>query len=59
MVIRMIEYDFAVIWKQSRLRMTFTKIYFPHSCVLYLRGKGRKDTLSEWILSYQTGGNKI
>ena len=26
------------------------KIYFPHSCVLYLRGKGRKDTLGMDII---------
>ena len=55
MVIRMIEYDFAVSLETKQIENGRYKIYFPHSCVLYLRGKAEK-ILSEWILSCQTGG---
>ena len=41
MVIRMIEYDFAVSLETKQIENGRYKIYFPHSCVLYLRGKGR------------------
>ena len=45
MVIRMIEYDFAISLETKQIENGRYKIYFPHSCVLYLRGKGRRDTL--------------
>lgn len=50
MVIRMIEYDFAVSLETKQIENGRYKIYFPHSCVLYLRGKGRKDTLGMDII---------
>ena len=50
MVIRMIEYDFAVSLETKQIENGRYKIYFPHFCVLYLRGKGRKDTLGMDII---------
>ena len=50
MVIRMIEYDFAVSLETKQIENGRYKIYFPHSCVLYLRGKGRTDTLGMDII---------
>ena len=50
MVIRMIEYDFAVSLETKQIENGRYKIYFPHSCVLYLRGKGRRDTLGMDII---------
>lgn len=50
MVIRMIEYDFAASLETKQIENGRYKIYFPHSCVLYLRGKGRKDTLGMDII---------
>ena len=50
MVIRMIEYDFAVSLETKQIENGRYKIYFTHSCVLYLRGKGRKDTLGMDII---------
>ena len=46
----MIEYDFAVSLETKQIENGRYKIYFPHSCVLYLRGKGRKDTLGMDII---------
>ena len=50
MVIRMIEYDFAISLETKQIENGRYKIYFPHSCVLYLRGKGRRDTLGMDII---------
>ena len=50
MVIRMIEYDFAISLETRQIENGRYKIYFPHSCVLYLRGKGRRDTLGMDII---------
>ena len=41
MVIRMIEYDFAISLESKEMKEGRYRIYFPHSCVIYLRGKGR------------------
>ena len=45
MVIRMIEYDFAISLESKKIENERYRIYFPHSCVLYLRGKGRSNTI--------------
>ena len=45
MVIRMIEYDFAIRLESKKIENGRYRIYFPHSCVLYLRGKGRSNTI--------------
>ena len=45
MVIRMIEYDFAISLESKKIENERYRIYFPHSCVLYLRGKGRSKTI--------------
>ena len=45
MVIRMIEYDFAISLESKKIENGRYRIYFPHSCVLYLRGKGRSNTI--------------
>ena len=50
MVIRMIEYDFAISLETKQIENGRYKIYFPHSCVLYLRVKGRRDTLGMDII---------
>ena len=50
MVIRMIEYDFAISLETKQIENGRYKIYVPHSCVLYLRGKGRRDTLGMDII---------
>ena len=52
MVIRMIEYDFAVSLETKQIENGRYKIYFPHSCVLYLRGKNGPDFLEmELVMS--------
>ena len=50
MVIRMIEYDFAISLESKKIENGRYRIYFPHSCVLYLRGKGRSNTLGMDII---------
>ena len=50
MVIRMIEYDFAISLESKKIENGRYRIYFPHSCVLYLRGKGRSNTLGVDII---------
>ena len=45
MVIRMIEYDFAISLESKKIENGRYRIYFPHSCVLYLRGKGKNNTI--------------
>lgn len=46
MVIRMIEYDFAVGMENVQKENGKYRIYFPQSCVLYLRGKEKKNSIS-------------
>ena len=50
MVIRMIEYDFAISLESKEMKEGRYRIYFPHSCVIYLRGKGRSNTLGMDII---------
>ena len=46
MVIRMIEYDFSISLESMRLEDGKYRMYFPHSCVLYLRGNQDRKLLS-------------
>ena len=50
MVIRMIEYDFAVGLENVQKENGKYRIYFPQSCVLYLRGKEKKNSISVELL---------
>ena len=50
MVIRMIEYDFATALEYAQRENGKVRIYFPHSCVLYLRGKYGADILEMEIV---------
>ncbi len=45
MEIRMVEYDFAIGLGNIRKEHGIYRLYFPSSCVLYLRGKSDKDHL--------------
>ena len=54
MVIRMIEYDFAISLEQVHGRY---RMYFPQSCVLYLRGIKKRDTISVEIV--MPNGNTV
>ena len=45
MVIRMIQYDFATALEYAEKENGKYRIYFPQSCVLYLRGKNGPDFL--------------
>ncbi|MFR3234744.1 MAG: hypothetical protein ACLTWN_06095 [Blautia producta] len=46
MVIRMIEYDFSISLESMRLEDGKYQMYFPHSCILYLRGNQERKLLS-------------
>lgn len=50
MVIRMIEYDFAAALEYVQKENGRFRISFPHSCVLYLRGRSGAKTLEMEIL---------
>lgn len=50
MVIRMIEYDFAIALENVSRENRKIRIKFPHSCVLYLRGKSGAEELEIEIL---------
>lgn len=50
MVIRMIEYDFAIALENASRENGRFRIIFPHSCVLYLRGKSGAEELEMEIL---------
>ena len=50
MVIRMIEYDFAISLEQVQKENGRYRMYFPQSCVLYLRGIKKRDTISVEIV---------
>ena len=45
MILRMIEYDFAIGLEYAEKEEGLYKIRFPHSCVLYLRGDNPKDCM--------------
>lgn len=45
MIIRMVEYDFAVALEAVEKENEKYRMYFPHSCVLYLRGKNGPEQL--------------
>lgn len=45
MVVRMIEYDFAISLENVKKENGRYRIYFPHSCVLYLRGNKKNNVL--------------
>ena len=46
MVIRIIEYDFSISLESMRLEDGTYRMYFPHSCILYLRGNQDRKLLS-------------
>ena len=50
MVIRMIEYDFAISLEHVQKENGRYRMYFPQSCVLYLRGIKKRDTISVEIV---------
>lgn len=50
MVIRMIEYDFAIALENASRENGKFRIRFPHSCVLYLRGKSGVEELEMEIV---------
>ena len=50
MVLRMIEYDFAISLEDAKMENGIYRMYFPHSCVIYLRGNGKKDNLTMKII---------
>lgn len=50
MVIRMIEYDFAISLEHVQKENGRYRMYFPQSCVLYLRGTKKRDTISVEIV---------
>ena len=45
MILRMIEYDFAIGLEYAEKEEGIYQIRFPHSCVLYLRGDNPKDCM--------------
>ena len=45
MILRMIEYDFAIGLEYAEKEEGLYQICFPHSCVLYLRGDNPKDCM--------------
>lgn len=45
MILRMIEYDFAIGLEYAEKEDEIYQIRFPHSCVLYLRGDNRKNCI--------------
>lgn len=50
MVIRMIEYDFAISLEQVQKENGRYRMYFPQSCVLYLRGIKKRNAISVEIV---------
>ena len=57
MVIRMIEYDFAISLEHVQKENGRYRMYFPQSCVLYLRGIKKRDTISVEIV--MPNGNTV
>ncbi|MGN0356037.1 MAG: hypothetical protein ACI4EI_13325 [Muricoprocola sp.] len=50
MILRMIEYDFAIALENAEKIEGAYKIWFPHSCILYLRGDDQKKTMGMTLL---------
>lgn len=50
MIIRMIEYDFAISLENIRREDGIYRMYFPHSCILYLRGKHANSQTIEIVM---------
>ena len=50
MEIRMIEYDFAISLEHVQKENGRYRMYFPQSCVLYLRGTKKRNTISVEIV---------
>ena len=50
MVIRMIEYDFAISLEHVQKENGRYRMYFPQSCVLYFRGTKKRNTISVEIV---------
>lgn len=46
MIIRMIEYDFSISLESLRLEDGKYRMYFPNSCILFLRGNAGRKMLS-------------
>ena len=46
MILRMIEYDFAISLEQAEKIHDTYRMRFPHSCILYLRGNDQKTNVS-------------
>ena len=46
MILRMIEYDFAISLEHAEKVHDTYRMQFPHSCILYLRGDGQKKSIS-------------
>ena len=46
MILRMIEYDFAISLEHAEKVHDTYRMQFPHSCILYLRGDARKKNVS-------------
>lgn len=46
MILRMIEYDFAISLEHAEKVHGTYRMQFPHSCILYLRGDARKKNVS-------------
>ena len=58
MVIRMIEYDFSISLESIQKESGRYCMYFPHSCILYLRGNKPEELLSvEMVLPDGTTTN--
>ena len=46
MILRMIEYDFAISLEHAEKVHGTYRMQFPHSCILYLRGDAQKKNVS-------------
>lgn len=46
MILRMIEYDFAISLEHAEKVHDTYRMQFPHSCILYLRGDAQKKNVS-------------
>ena len=50
MILRMIEYDFAISLENAEKIQGTYRMQFPHSCILYLRGDNQKKTIEMELL---------
>ena len=46
MILRMVEYDFAISLEHAEKVQGMYRMQFPHSCILYLRGDAQKKNVS-------------